>query len=95
MRNSQIILVPFLTFCFRFVSVIAKPMASKKLAKKVYKVHNQFDQKGGHWCHTFLSYQKVIKKGSKHKGFVRNGLKDVQVRSHILLFFIGDTGCFF
>merc|ERR1712110_1367255 len=42
-----------------FVSVIAKPMASKKLAKKLYK---------------------VIKKGMKHKTFVRNGLKDVQSR---------------
>merc|ERR1719508_697415 len=42
-----------------YVSVIAKPMASKKLTKKVYK---------------------VIKKGSKHKTFVRNGLKDVQSR---------------
>ena len=41
------------TCCSRFVSVIAKPMASKKLAKKVYKVrftlaHNQFDQNIGH-----------------------------------------------
>merc|ERR1712059_192396 len=43
----------------RFVSVIAKPMASKKLTKKVYK---------------------LIKKGSKHKTYVRNGLKDVQSR---------------
>lgn len=42
-----------------FVAVIAKPMANKKLAKKVYK---------------------VIKKGMKHKTFVRNGLKDVQSR---------------
>ena len=63
-------------------------MASKKLAKKVYKVrftlaHKQFDQNIGLWCPKFISYQKVIKKGSKHKGFVRNGLKDVQVRSHL------------
>jgi len=43
----------------KFVSVIAKPMASKKLTKKVYK---------------------IIKKGSKQKTFVRNGLKDVQSR---------------
>ena len=43
----------------KFVSVIAKPMASKKLTKKVYK---------------------LIKKGSKNKTFVRNGLKDVQSR---------------
>jgi len=42
-----------------YVAVIAKPMASKKLAKRVYK---------------------VIKKGMKHKTFVRNGLKDVQSR---------------
>merc|ERR1719243_452843 len=58
----------------RFVSVIAKPMASKKLAKKVYK---------------------VIKKGSKHKGFVRNGLKDVQARIRKgetgLVIFAGDV----
>merc|ERR1712106_1271783 len=43
----------------KFVSVIAKPMASKKFTKKVYK---------------------LIKKGSKHKTFVRNGLKEVQSR---------------
>jgi len=43
----------------KFVSVIAQPMASKKLTKKVYK---------------------LIKKGSKQKTFVRNGLKDVQSR---------------
>nr|CAD7393179.1 unnamed protein product [Timema cristinae]CAD7425154.1 unnamed protein product [Timema monikensis] len=41
----------------KFVTVIAKPMAPKKLAKKLYK---------------------VIKKASKHKTFLRNGLKDVQ-----------------
>ena len=35
-------------------------------------------------CHNFIFYPKVIKKGSKHKGFVRNGLKDVQVRSQLL-----------
>merc|ERR1712010_309632 len=53
---------------------IAKPMASKKLTKKVYK---------------------VIKKGSKHKGFVRNGLKDVQARIRKgetgLVIFAGDV----
>merc|ERR1740116_244662 len=58
----------------RFVSVIAKPMASKKLTKKVYK---------------------VIKKGSKQKGFVRNGLKDVQARIRKgetgLVIFAGDV----
>ena len=43
----------------RFVSVIARPMASKKLTKRIYK---------------------LIKKGSKHKTYVRNGLKDVQTR---------------
>merc|ERR1712059_96296 len=42
----------------KFVSVIAKPMASKKLTKKVYK---------------------AIKKGSKHKTFVRNGVKGIVV----------------
>ena len=78
-------------------------MASKKLAKKVYKVRFTFAQKRfyesiGHWFHKFKSYQKVIKKGSKHKGFVRNGLKDVQVISDILLSFlirdIYETYCF-
>ena len=44
-------------------------------------------------CHKFTSYQKVIKKGSKHKGFVRNGLKDVQVSSHILLSFLICSKC--
>ena len=43
----------------KFTSVIAQPMASKKLTKKLYK---------------------CIKKGSKHKTYVRNGLKDVQSR---------------
>merc|ERR1712117_320120 len=43
----------------KYVSVIAKPMASKKLTKKLYK---------------------CIKKGIKHKTYVRNGLKDVQAR---------------
>merc|ERR1712048_951914 len=43
----------------KYVSIIAKPMASKKLAKKLYK---------------------CIKKGMKHKTYVRNGLKDVQSR---------------
>lgn len=42
-----------------FVSPIAKPMASKKIAKKCYK---------------------LIKKASKQKNFIRNGLKDVQKR---------------
>merc|ERR1711909_176213 len=58
----------------KFVSVIAKPMASKKLTKKVYK---------------------VIKKGSKHKTFIRNGLKDVQARirkgERGLVVFAGDV----
>lgn len=42
-----------------FVSPIAKPMASKKIAKKCYK---------------------LIKKASKQKNYIRNGLKDVQKR---------------
>lgn len=58
----------------KFVSCIAKPMASKKLTKKLYK---------------------LIKKGSKHKGFVRNGLKDVQARIRKgesgLVIFAGDV----
>merc|ERR1712079_388690 len=58
----------------RFVSCIAKPMASKKLTKKLYK---------------------LIKKGSKQKGYVRNGLKDVQARIRKgetgLVIFAGDV----
>ncbi|KAK4875738.1 hypothetical protein RN001_012160 [Aquatica leii] len=54
--------------------VIAKPMASKKLTKKCYK---------------------LLKKASKHKSFVRNGLKDVQKRirkgEHGLVFFAADV----
>lgn len=42
-----------------YVSIIAKPMASKKLAGRIYK---------------------LIKKASKHKTFLRDGLKDVQSR---------------
>ncbi|XP_020284629.1 H/ACA ribonucleoprotein complex subunit 2-like protein [Pseudomyrmex gracilis] len=58
----------------RFVSVIAKPMAPKKLAKKI---------------------TKCIKKASKHKTYLRNGLKDVQ--KHLrkgetgLVVFAGDV----
>merc|ERR1712179_96546 len=47
----------------KFVSVIAKPMASKKLTKKIYK---------------------LIKKGSKHKTYVRKGEKG-------LVIFAGDV----
>merc|ERR1739842_30037 len=58
----------------KYVSVIAKPMASKKLAKKLYK---------------------CIKKGIKHKTYVRNGLKDVQSRIRKgekgLVIFAGDV----
>nr|CAG4642214.1 EOG090X0JRW [Eurycercus lamellatus] len=56
------------------VSVIAKPMASRKLTKKIYK---------------------MLKKASKQKGFVRNGLKDVQRRIRLgekgLVVFAGDV----
>ncbi|KAL1139722.1 hypothetical protein AAG570_006700 [Ranatra chinensis] len=41
----------------KFVTVIAQPIAGKKLAKKIYK---------------------LIKKASKEKGNLRNGIKDVQ-----------------
>ncbi|KAK8391145.1 hypothetical protein O3P69_017062 [Scylla paramamosain] len=43
----------------KYVSVIAQPMASKKLAGRIYK---------------------LIKKASKQKTFLRDGLKDVQSR---------------
>jgi len=55
-------------------SIIAKPMASKKLTKKCYK---------------------LIKKAAKHKTYVRNGLKDVQMRirkgERGIVFFAGDV----
>merc|ERR1711878_232138 len=58
----------------KFVRVVSKPMASKKLAKKLYK---------------------CIKKGIKHKTYVRNGLKDVQARirkgERGLVVFAGDV----
>ncbi|XP_023235082.1 H/ACA ribonucleoprotein complex subunit 2-like protein [Centruroides sculpturatus] len=43
----------------KFVSVIAKPMASRKLAKKLYK---------------------LVRKATKYKTYLRNGLRDVQSR---------------
>ncbi|XP_046822151.1 H/ACA ribonucleoprotein complex subunit 2-like protein [Vespa crabro] len=58
----------------KYVNSIAKPMASRKLAKKIYK---------------------CIKKASKHRTYLRNGLKDVQ--KHIrkgekgLVIFAGDV----
>lgn len=57
----------------KYVNAIAKPMAPKKLSKKIYK---------------------CIKKASKHKTYLRNGLKDVQ--KHLrrgeqgLVIFAGD-----
>ncbi|CAG0881579.1 unnamed protein product [Darwinula stevensoni] len=58
----------------QYVSIIAKPMASRKLAKKLFK---------------------VIKKASKHKTYLRNGLKDVQSRirkgERGLVVFAGDV----
>ena len=52
-RARRLSLSCFQPCCFRFVSVIAKPMASKKLAKKVYKVrftlaHHRFYPNIGH-----------------------------------------------
>ncbi|KAL2712522.1 H/ACA ribonucleoprotein complex subunit 2-like protein [Vespula squamosa] len=58
----------------KYVNSIATPMASRKLAKKIYK---------------------CIKKASKHRTYLRNGLKDVQ--KHIrkgekgLVVFAGDV----
>merc|ERR1712015_367977 len=74
MNDSQTEAGPSYEEKLKFVSCIAKPMASKKLTKKLYK---------------------LIKKGSKHKGFVRNGLKDVQARIRKgetgLVVFAGDV----
>lgn len=59
--------------------VIAKPMASKKLSKKCYKL-----LKKGLYIIFFVYIVKSLKRrcllASKHKTFVRNGLKDVQKR---------------
>ncbi|XP_050449641.1 H/ACA ribonucleoprotein complex subunit 2-like protein isoform X1 [Cataglyphis hispanica] len=58
----------------QLVNAIAKPIAPKKLTKKIYK---------------------CIKKASKHKTYLRNGLKDVQ--KHLrkgetgLVVFAGDV----
>ncbi|XP_072760135.1 H/ACA ribonucleoprotein complex subunit 2-like protein [Anoplolepis gracilipes] len=58
----------------KLVNAIAKPIAPKKLTKKIYK---------------------CIKKASKHKTYLRNGLKDVQ--KHLrkgetgLVVFAGDV----
>nr|SVE76157.1 EOG090X0JRW [Daphnia hispanica] len=56
------------------VSIIAKPMASRKLTKRIYK---------------------LLKKAAPHKGYVRNGLKDVQRRIRLgekgLVIFAGDV----
>ncbi|XP_029039573.1 H/ACA ribonucleoprotein complex subunit 2-like protein [Osmia bicornis bicornis] len=58
----------------KYTNAIAKPMAPKKLAKKIYK---------------------CIKKASKQKTYLRNGLKDVQ--KHLrkgeqgLVVFAGDV----
>merc|ERR1712117_356970 len=72
--DSQVDSGPSYEEKLKFVSCIAKPMANKKLTKKLYK---------------------LIKKGSKHKGFVRNGLKDVQSRIRKgetgLVVFAGDV----
>lgn len=58
----------------KYVNAISKPMAPKKLTKKIYK---------------------CIKKASKHKTFLRNGLKDVQKHlrkgEHGLVVFAGDV----
>ena len=64
----------------KFVSIISKPMASKKLSKKVFilpgfSIFESFDL----ICFTFQLY-KCIKKGMAHKTYIRNGLKDVQAR---------------
>lgn len=58
-------------------SIIAKPMASKKLAKKCYKlikkgIINELIE--------FPSISFAYFVGIKHKTYVRNGLKDVQTR---------------
>nr|QBH73545.1 putative NHP2 protein [Nicoletia phytophila] len=57
-----------------FVSVIAKPMAPRKLTKKLYK---------------------VIKKATKQKTYLRQGLKDVQGRirrgERGIVIFAGDV----
>ncbi|XP_012223035.1 H/ACA ribonucleoprotein complex subunit 2-like protein [Linepithema humile] len=57
--NDETINVPEISYeeKLQHVNAIAKPMAPKKLTKKIYK---------------------CMKKASKHKTHIRNGLKDVQ-----------------
>lgn len=60
------------------VSIIAKPMASKKLTKKVRKKEKK-NSKYYFALNPFLfQLYKCIKKGAKQKNLIRNGLKDVQ-----------------
>ncbi|EGI65624.1 H/ACA ribonucleoprotein complex subunit 2-like protein [Acromyrmex echinatior] len=72
----------------RFVNAIAKPLASKKLTKKIYKCIKKGDNYN--ICKQFLSIL-----ASKYKNNVRNGLKDVQ--KHLrrgergLVVFAGDV----
>lgn len=78
----------------KFVSVIAQPMASKKLTKKVGSLHQK--RLWWAWLHfQNLQIHKCIKKGSKHKNMIRNGLKDVQSRirkgERGLVIFAGDV----
>ncbi|XP_043247876.1 H/ACA ribonucleoprotein complex subunit 2-like protein [Colletes gigas] len=58
----------------KYINTIAKPMAPKKLTKKIYK---------------------CIRKASKQKTYLRNGLKDVQKHlrkgEHGLVIFAGDV----
>lgn len=62
----------------RYCCAIAQPMASRKLAKKIYKLV----KKG--WCWPFFCATKRVNHGffsaAKEKTYCRNGLKDVQLR---------------
>lgn len=68
----------FLPELLHHVSVIAKPMASKKLTKRIYKLLKKGMLQEVFLLHCFFNLIFIL--ASKQKGFVRNGLKDVQRR---------------
>ena len=61
------------------VSIIAKPMASRKLTKRIYKLlkkgNSNLNFKTSTSSKTYCFFL-----AAPHKGYVRNGLKDVQRR---------------
>ena len=64
------------------VSIIAKPMASRKLTKRIYKLLKKglFVLTSNHFLFILLIDMLFSVLAAPHKGYVRNGLKDVQRR---------------